>query len=400
MVHPLDKPVDALEEADILTLIQFQVSEARRIEYKKCLPGNGDGERKEFYSDVSSFANAQGGLIFYGVDTKNGVPVAADGVAVPDVDGAKLALEGGIRTGIDPRIAGLQIRPIELKNGNSVIVIQVPRSWYGPHMVTFKDSNKFYTRGGNGKYPMDIQEIRRAFANSNISAQLKRFRQERVSLILDGHIPSPMAHPSSVIVHLVPFSALTESASIDIVRVRKAHNAPPILDASLPVSLSASSRFNLDGLLAMGPIGASQVMHCTQLFRNGTMEAIEGNSLGTPAEPVILHRFLEPGCIVWVAKSLALLEREGIVPPIALFVTLTRVRGFRLDSGGNRPAGLPVDRDHLELPEVILETIPRDLDEVLDVMTPVFDALWNACGYPGWLDKEVCRKSAQERFRR
>lgn len=55
------------------------VSEGRTIDYKRELPGNSDGDKKEFLADVSSFANTSGGDLILGVDENAGVPIQITG---------------------------------------------------------------------------------------------------------------------------------------------------------------------------------------------------------------------------------------------------------------------------------------------------------------------------------
>ena len=69
----LEKPIDQVVEADLRTLIENQVSERKAIDYKQALPGKSDGENKEFLADVSSFANASGGHLIYGMREEGGM---------------------------------------------------------------------------------------------------------------------------------------------------------------------------------------------------------------------------------------------------------------------------------------------------------------------------------------
>ena len=63
------------------------------LEYKLLLPGNSDGDKKEFAADVCSFANAIGGEILYGVEADKGVPVNCLGLPVVNPDGEILRLQ-------------------------------------------------------------------------------------------------------------------------------------------------------------------------------------------------------------------------------------------------------------------------------------------------------------------
>ena len=42
-------------------------------------------------------------------------------------------------------------------------------------------------------------------------------------------------------------------------------------------------------------------------------------------------------------------------------------------------SGHPIDRNDLIVPEIILEDFDAEIDKQ---MKPIFDAVWNACGYP------------------
>ena len=55
-------------EADIEELITAKVSESLHVEFKACASlENTEGRKKEISKDVSAFANADGGTIFYGL---------------------------------------------------------------------------------------------------------------------------------------------------------------------------------------------------------------------------------------------------------------------------------------------------------------------------------------------
>src|SRR3982074_1362806 len=108
---------------------------------------------KEFLGDVSSFANAIGGDLVYGVtearkDGKpTGIPETVDGLAGVNQDAEALRLESMLRDGIAPRLTG-------------VLLSWVPGfpegRWSGPHMVTYKQHSRFYGRTSGGKYALDV----------------------------------------------------------------------------------------------------------------------------------------------------------------------------------------------------------------------------------------------------
>ena len=108
------KNLAELAEVDLQNLITQSVLERRNLEYKSSLPGGTDAEKKEFLADVSSFANAIGGDIIFGIacDNSTGMPVKVEGLSVSNVDEEILRLDNSIRDGIEPRLIGVQIKKI------------------------------------------------------------------------------------------------------------------------------------------------------------------------------------------------------------------------------------------------------------------------------------------------
>ena len=109
-------PFESISERHIDELIKGQVAESRDVEYKRETYGNSDADYAEFLADVSSFANTSGGDLLLGVAATKGVPIALHPLQI-DPDTEIRRLEDMARTGIQPRIANLQVRAIPLKKG-------------------------------------------------------------------------------------------------------------------------------------------------------------------------------------------------------------------------------------------------------------------------------------------
>jgi predicted HTH transcriptional regulator len=62
-----DKPLVQCNEADLLALIPGEL-EGKTLEYKRDQVGKTEADRKEFLYDASSFANALGGHLIFGMD--------------------------------------------------------------------------------------------------------------------------------------------------------------------------------------------------------------------------------------------------------------------------------------------------------------------------------------------
>lgn len=86
-----------------------QVPESKTIEYKESLTDNPDSDKKEFLADVSSFANAAGGYLIYGMRENSGIASELCGLESIDADAEIRRLDNIIRDGIKPRIPGVSL---------------------------------------------------------------------------------------------------------------------------------------------------------------------------------------------------------------------------------------------------------------------------------------------------
>ena len=220
----IPKEFEAIGKEDIEVLVANAVFEGRTIEYKEQLPGGTDEDRREFLADASSFANAGGGDLIYGIREKRdangkptGLPEAAEGLAGANADAEKRRLEEMLRSGIDPRVPAIRQKHIDGFPAGPVIVLRIPKSWAAPHMVTFKNLSRFFSRTSAGKQQLDVREVRAAFAASeSLGDRMTAFRSDRVAKLLASEGPLPMEPNPVVILHLLPVSAFAEAKVVDL----------------------------------------------------------------------------------------------------------------------------------------------------------------------------------------
>jgi predicted HTH transcriptional regulator len=184
----IQKPLEQISKEDIESLVSAKVSERRTLDYKQQLPGGSSEDKREFLYDVSSLANALGGDLVFGIEDERdaggkatGLPSAANGVPCSNVSDEIARLENLTRDGIEPRIQAIQCKIVEGFPSGPVIVMRVPKSLLGPHMVVFGGMARFYSRNSTGKYPMDIGEIRSAFVESTAVGERTSWVQRRAS---------------------------------------------------------------------------------------------------------------------------------------------------------------------------------------------------------------------------
>src|SRR5258707_11196562 len=215
----IENLIDNINKNDIQSLVDAKKSERRTLDYKLQLPGNSDADKREFLYDVSSFANAAGGDLVYGIaDEKDatgkatGLPASADGLTLPNPSDAIARLENVVRDGIDPRIQGIQWQRVDGFSNGPVIVMRIPKSLTGPHMVVFGGMGRFYSRNSTGKYPLDVGEIRSAFMESTaIGDRLRAFRRKRVEHIMGLLAPLGQMPIAKTVLHLIPLSILASN---------------------------------------------------------------------------------------------------------------------------------------------------------------------------------------------
>ncbi|MCX6674122.1 MAG: ATP-binding protein [Methanothrix sp.] len=276
----INKRFDQVEKADIDALISDEEPENRNLDYKQELPGGTDNDKKEFLADVSSFANASGGYILYGIPEKRdgdgkptGIPERADGLSI-NADLEIKRMDSLIRDGIEPRIIGYHIREITEFSKGPVILVYIPKSWMPPHMVTIKGSSRFYSRTSKGKYPLDITEIRSAvLLSESIADKIRQFRDGRLTRIIAAETPVPLDQEAKIVMHIHPISGLDLTKQIDIRSIN-----PGDLKPLAPFS-GWNHRINFDGFLTFvcqkdRPCGCY-----LQLFRNGAIETVNSSML-------------------------------------------------------------------------------------------------------------------------
>jgi hypothetical protein len=214
----LNKALRDLSEADLAELREAQVREGKTIEYKRSLPGPTSDEKREFLADVSSFANAGGGHLIFGVAEEEGLPTDLCGVGGDvDVDAEILRLENLARDGVEPRLPVLEFRAVPLDDRGPAVVTRIGASWIAPHMVTYRNSAKFYSRTSAGKYQLSVSEIRSAVLLSEAAAdRVRDFRVDRIAKVRAGDTSVVLGSTGKVMLQIVPFGALgTGSRIID-----------------------------------------------------------------------------------------------------------------------------------------------------------------------------------------
>jgi hypothetical protein len=373
------KAFDEISLPDLQALVDARIPEGRRLEFKRDHYGRNDEARREFAADVSSLANGVGGYLLIGVEEENGIASKIVGVEAADADTLVRAATESLRASIEPQVFNVRVRWVEIEADRGVLIIHVARSWEAPHRVIVARDYRFFVRDENGKHPMAVSELRRAFLfASEVEERIRRFRTDRLELLVANEGPLALDDASPrLILHVVP-----QAAFADRIQLRFDQRTTGIQ----PLGASGSdSMYSLDGLVTYsGPEEQFESVRAfSTLFRNGVVEAVARIHVGKPdgQRRSLSLAGVEEDVIPGVGHILSELRRLSVPPPHYLMLSLTGVRGL---SAQNRHGGLsyPYRSDQILLPEFMIdEKLAKVSPSTL--LRPVFDLMWNAFGHKG-----------------
>jgi hypothetical protein len=390
----LNRPLEEIDAATIEQLIAEGVSESKTLDYKRDLPGKGEDAKKEFLADVTSFANASGGHILFGVAElvidrkKTGKPGEVHGID-EEPDEAILRLEGILQNCVDPRLTPrAEFKAVEgVKGDKKVLVLRIPRSWSAPHMVKTHNS-RFYSRTSAGKQALDAREIRLAFGLSEeLPRRMQRFRDERLARIVANEGPVRLVDAPKVVLHLVPMASTDPLFQLEVPQMME--KTGKLMSVHFGQN---ASRANLDGFLLYDDSQGDRYLrytdtsqsggchHYTQAFRSGAIEAVSTTILdpdrdNSPIPTALLERAIFEAVQTYLEFYLSF----SVSPPCFLFVSLIDVQGHCLSvSGYSGRIPNKIDRDVLQIPEVTIDTFEGNPGNIL---RPVFDTIWQSAGF-------------------
>lgn len=379
------KLASQLTEDDLKQLIDDRRQEDRYIDYKRDAYGKADADKRELLKDVVGFANASGGIIFIGIEENaSNIPIALPGVE-PDVNrkDPMERYERTIRTGIEPRLAGVMIEPIPVGSTDRVVIaIGVPQSLSRPHRVRTNGSERWTIRHNRDTIDMTYTEIRSAFLDiENIGRRVRQFQKERCDEILTFTNTSP-ERKGALAIHVIPL--FTEGKTLDVQAALSRTNDffPPGLSNSFPLHP------NLDGVVARGQLPRTDDWWgWFQLYHDGRIEGVFGNLVRIAGEDedrdrrlLMHHGQLETYLFEAVPAYIHGIAALGFHPPYAVAVSLINAQGSEIHQQ------LPSSQREME--ELIARLDPVVIESANltgawhSVLRPILDQLWNAYGFP------------------
>lgn len=172
----LNKLFEKLGETWVANLTSSDELETLHFDFKTVNPAtpfHGSDDKNSLARALSGFANANGGIIAWGVDAR-----AVDGrnrvMSVPAIDDPKKCesrLWELTPRAVCPVPAGVVHKSIVREGGRGVVVTLVPPSDGGPHMAMMGDVNhRYFTRAGDNFLVMEHFQIADMFGRRPIAA--------------------------------------------------------------------------------------------------------------------------------------------------------------------------------------------------------------------------------------
>jgi len=223
----------------------------------------------------------------------------------------------------------------------------------------------------------------------DIYEAIERFKKERITeLKNDRTHKNPFIQGPKVVLHLIPYESFQNYYDFDFADYLGNYQAiRPIRFGSLDQS------FGFEGLLHFANGRENKCVSYVQVYRNGIIEAVDAHEFNTE-EKVIYSKNLEEKLIERANQYMAFQKEIGVNPPVFFYLSLLGVRDFRMpripghDFFDNIHA---IDKEDLIFPKITLNKPALTPEE----FKPIFDRLWNACGYPrcpDYDDKGIWKK--------
>jgi hypothetical protein len=371
-------------------LIDAGVSESRNIEYKRDLYGNADADHAEWLADVSSFANAAGGDIVFGMEASKGLPIRFAPLTA-DLDQEIQRLEQIAQANLQPRLQSLHFKTIALPAGGQVLLVRVSRSYNPPHRIVRqgkKGDRRFWARSSAGKYEPNVDELRALFTLApQLGERMRDWRFNRIAKITVQDTAVRLMYRTCLIMHIVPFSSFDPGALVSLADIDKQpYPFPPIGSSSVQ-----HWQVNFDGVLLTSNAekSAPEQRAYTQVYRSGAIEAVASTMAGGDAAkgiaPSLRSIDIEGQVLLPLVKYLKGLNALGAEPPFALMVSLVGVKGVQMNVGvkahwADDDDLAVLDRDQYHFGEVILNSVPSSIQESAVLIRPFIEQLANTAG--------------------
>lgn len=263
-----------LSEAGLQELVDNATSESAFLDFKRDLPSRDERSRSEFLKDICAFANGEGGHVIYGIAEKAGKADSLSPIANETADHAARRLGQILEAGVEPRISGIQFVPVPCDN-DYVLVVRVPASFDGPHRYSSSGSSKFVIRTGTHTAELSYAQLRSAFdRTASLAERARKTWFDRWNATANGDTWKPIRPGPVCLIQFIPLASMAGRQMISMDAANEHYTQFVFSDWG-----SASSTFNLDGLVVHHGDLSSDIAAFTQVHRTGIIEAYRTGSI-------------------------------------------------------------------------------------------------------------------------
>jgi hypothetical protein len=179
-----------------------------------------------------------------------------------------------------------------------------------------------------------------------------------------------------MLLHIIPFSALSVGLSVDP-QAMSGQALPPIFHSA------DKGSYNLDGYLTTS--GRDGNAGYVQVYRTGIIETAAGGiATVTDRGRMLPAEQVEDQIATKIEHYLRALRHVEVPPPFAVLLAGVRMHGTAIVArlAPYYETLSPQPEPDMFFPRVIIEDYGA-LGDYRQSLKPIFDALWNAGGYPG-----------------
>lgn len=145
-------------EEELELFVTEKIPENRKLEYKKKLPSSG--KNKDLAKDLSAMANAEGGLLIYGIAEDD--QGRADDLIPFELEDSPERINLVAQNNIDGPVSLEEVKEIYSNDGEGYLVVKVPKSERTPHVI----NGAVWGRDTKGNKPLTRRDIGELFVES------------------------------------------------------------------------------------------------------------------------------------------------------------------------------------------------------------------------------------------
>jgi len=278
---------------------------------------------------------------------------------------------------VRPRIYGISMHKFDLSDKDMVIAITVPKSISRPHAVNDGNKDNFYIRHSNGVTNMSLDDLRREILSSaSYQTEIKRFRQDRIAMIMSNEYIRNFEEGAKLVLHLIPLWSLDIGNAVDL----NALDSWTSRNGFCPMSGGGyESIYCAEGRLSFSiPHNSNDVQSSMLVMRNGIIEVVDSRMMNYDRKHKEVYHWNELERIIYkkINDCGTLLEKLNAPRPWYISAAIVNGKEYRTSDAWNGQSEC-LHSNYIQS----VDCLWNDEQSLNEIIQPCFDALANAFGY-------------------